>query len=64
MYVKPKYPLLQEEAWDPVTVVGVLSVQGQTSDFGAASYAMDGALLTPFDPAEASAREGVTSASR
>ena len=63
VYVKPKYPLLQEDSWDPVTVVGTLSVQGQTSDFGAASYAMNGALLTPFERPDASAQEAV-SASR
>lgn len=52
VYVKPKYPLLSEESWDVVSVVGTLSAGGRTSEFGAAGYEMEGALLAEFDEEE------------
>ena len=52
VYVKPKYPLLSEEAQDVVSVAGTLSTEGKTSDFGAAGYEMTDALLIAFDESE------------
>ena len=52
VYVKPKYPLLSAESWDVVSVVGTLSAEGRTSEFGAVGYEMQEALLTEFDEAE------------
>ena len=52
VYVKPTYPLLAEESWDIVSVVGVLSAGGRTSEYGAAGYEMENALLTEFDADE------------
>lgn len=48
IHVIPKYPLLQDESWDAITVVGTISAQGVTSEYGAASYSMTDAILTPY----------------
>ena len=52
VYVKPTYPLLTEESWDVVSVVGTLSAGGRTSELGAAGYEMENAILTKFDADE------------
>ena len=52
VYVKPKYPLLSEESWGVVSVVGTLSAEGRTSEFGAVGYEMENALLAEFDEDE------------
>lgn len=52
VYVKPKYPLLIEEAWDVVSVVGTLNADGRTSEYGAVGYQMIDPLLTEFDESE------------
>lgn len=48
IHVVPKYPLLQDESWDAITIVGTISAQGVTSEYGAASYTMSDAILTPY----------------
>ncbi len=48
IHVIPKYPLLQDESWDAITVVGTLSAIGVTSEYGAASYSMTDAILIPY----------------
>ena len=52
VYVKPTYPLLNEESWNVVSVVGVLSAEGRTSEFGAVGYEIDNAVLIEFDEDE------------
>ena len=52
VYVKPKYPLLMEESWGVVSVVGELSAEGRTSEYGAVGYEMTEALLAEFDESE------------
>ena len=52
VYVTPTYPLPHDDSYGVVSVVGTLQVQGRTSEFGAAGYEMEGALLTPFDEDE------------
>jgi len=48
IHVVPKYPLLQDESWDAITVVGTMAAQGVTSEYGAASYSMTDAILIPY----------------
>lgn len=52
VYVKPTYPLLVDESWDVISVVGTLSTEGKTSEFGAASYQMIDSFITEFDETE------------
>jgi len=48
IHVVPKYPLLQDESWDAITVVGTIAAEGVTSEYGAASYTMTDAILIPY----------------
>lgn len=48
IHVVPKYPLLQDESWDAITVVGTIAAEGITSEYGAASYTMTDAILVPY----------------
>lgn len=52
VYVKPKYPLLMEESWDVISVVGEMTAEGTTSGFGAAGYQMLDPILTSFNESE------------
>lgn len=52
VYVKPSYPLLMEESWGVISVLGVLSAKGKTSGYGAAGYVMESAFLSSFDASE------------
>ena len=52
VYVKPKYPLLMDESWDIISVVGKMTTEGKTSDFGAAGYQMIDPILMTFDESE------------
>ena len=49
IYVVPKYPLPYDESWDPIVVNGTLQAEGATSEYGAAGYVMNDAILTPYD---------------
>lgn len=52
VYVKPKYPLLMDESWDIISVVGKLNAEGRTSGLGAVGYQMIDSILTSFDESE------------
>lgn len=52
VYVKPTYPLLFDESWDVISVVGTLSTEGRTSEFGAVGYQMIDSFITKFDETE------------
>ena len=52
VYVKPKYPLLMDESWDVISVVGTLTAEGRTSGLGAVGYQMINPILTTFDESE------------
>ena len=52
VYVKPKYPLLMDESWDVISVVGPMTAEGITSGFGAVGYQMINPILTTFDETE------------
>ena len=52
VYVKPTYPLPNEDSYGVVSVAGTLRAEGRVSEFGAAGYEMTDALLAPFDEAE------------
>jgi len=52
VYVKPKYPLLMDESWGVISVVGAMTAEGRTSGFGAVGYQMLDSILINFDESE------------
>jgi len=52
VYVNPKYPLLMDESWDVISVVGKLNAEGRTSGLGAVGYQMIDSILTSFDESD------------
>ncbi len=58
VHVKPKYPLLIDESYDLVFVLGKLEAQGSTNQYAHVSYLIEDALLIPYSEEEAkSSRE-------
>ena len=54
IHVKPKYPLLIDESFDIVSVLGKLEAQSTTNQYVHVSYMMENALLIPYEEKEAS----------
>ena len=48
IHVKPHYPLLMDESFGILNVVGTLTSKGVSGPLAAASYSMDQALLEPY----------------
>ena len=48
IYVKPKYPLLADESFDAIFVLGTLEAKHTTNQYVHVSYSMEEALLVPY----------------
>lgn len=62
VHVKPHYPLLIDESFSILNVVGTLTSNGKSSALAAASYSMDNAVLEPY--VEKKDQEALSSRSR
>ncbi len=61
VHVKPKYPILIDESYDLVFVLGKLEAQSSTNQYAHVSYLIEDALLIPYSEEEAkSSREKKT----
>lgn len=57
VYVVAKYPLPFEESWDPVVINGTLLSEAEMSEYGAAGYRMNDAILTPYSKEDMQKRQ-------
>lgn len=57
IYVVPKYPLAYDESWDPIVINGALIAEGEMSEYGAAGYIMNNAILTPYNAEDMQQRQ-------
>ncbi len=59
VHVKPKYPLLVNESYDLVFVLGKLEAQISTNQYAHVSYLIEDALLIPYSEEEAKSSNSI-----
>jgi len=57
VYVVPKYPLPYEESWDPIVINGTMLSEAEMSEYGAAGYTMNNAILTAYSQEDMQKRQ-------